>query len=86
MVQSCHDAQTTHAFGKARPQEKHAAEFMTRCLPARVIIWNRKTCFLCGVYIPPINSKYYNPEIFEELENDIFVNLEPLGKLSYWVT
>ena len=27
--------------------------------------------FLCGAYIPPINSKYFSPEIFEELENDI---------------
>ena len=27
--------------------------------------------YLCGVYIPPINSKYYLPEFFEELENDI---------------
>ena len=30
-----------------------------------------KHVFLCGAYIPPINSKYYNSELFEELENDI---------------
>ena len=27
--------------------------------------------YLCGVYIPPINSKYFLPELFEELENDV---------------
>ena len=27
--------------------------------------------YLYGVYIPPINSNYYLPEHFEELENDI---------------
>ena len=27
--------------------------------------------YLCGVYIPPVNSKYFLPELFEELENDI---------------
>ena len=26
---------------------------------------------LCGAYIPPTNSKYFSPKIFEELENDI---------------
>ena len=25
----------------------------------------------CGAYIPPFNSKYFSPEIFEELENDM---------------
>ena len=30
-----------------------------------------KDVFLCRAYIPPINSKYYNSELFEELENDI---------------
>ena len=31
---------------------------------------NENRIFLCGAYIPPINSKYFSPEIFEELEND----------------
>ena len=30
-----------------------------------------KHVFLCRAYIPPINSKYYNSELFEELENDV---------------
>ena len=27
--------------------------------------------YFCGAYFPPINSKCFSPEIFEELENDI---------------
>lgn len=30
-----------------------------------------KDIFVCGIYIPPYNSNYFNPELFEELENDI---------------
>ena len=30
-----------------------------------------KHVFLFGAYIPPINSNYYDSELFEELENDI---------------
>ena len=26
---------------------------------------------ICGVYIPPNDSKYFLPEIFEDLENNI---------------
>ena len=26
---------------------------------------------MCGAYIPPHNSIYFSPELFEELENDI---------------
>ena len=27
--------------------------------------------YLCGAYIPPLNSTYFLPDIFEELEKDI---------------
>ena len=27
--------------------------------------------YVCGAYIPPYNSIYFSPELFEELENDI---------------
>jgi hypothetical protein len=27
--------------------------------------------YICGTYIPPEKSKYFDPEIFEEFENDI---------------
>ena len=30
-----------------------------------------KDLFLCGVYIPPEKSVYFENEIFDELENDI---------------
>ena len=30
-----------------------------------------KDIFVCGTYIPPQNSIYFYPELFEELENDI---------------
>ena len=30
-----------------------------------------KDLYICGLYIPPNNSNYYYPELFEELENDI---------------
>ena len=26
---------------------------------------------MCGIYIPPSNSLYFQPEMFEELEKDI---------------
>ena len=30
-----------------------------------------KDIYVCGTYIPPQNSIYFYPELFEELENDI---------------
>jgi hypothetical protein len=36
-----------------------------RCLNAKIDL------FLCGVYIPPEKSAYFENEIFDELENDI---------------
>ena len=30
-----------------------------------------KDLYICGLYIPPNNSNYYYPELFEELEKDI---------------
>ena len=30
-----------------------------------------KDIFVCGIYIPPYNSNYFNPELFEDLEKDI---------------
>ena len=30
-----------------------------------------KDIFLCAVYIPPRDSPYFNPDIFDELQNDI---------------
>ena len=30
-----------------------------------------KDIYVCGVYIPPNGSKYFLPEMFEDLENDI---------------
>ena len=30
-----------------------------------------KDIYMCGLYIPPITSNYFDPEIFEELEKDI---------------
>ena len=30
-----------------------------------------KDIYVCGIYIPPNSSKYFLPEMFEDLENDI---------------
>ena len=41
-----------------------------------------KDIYMCGLYIPPITSNYFDPEIFEKLEKDILrINL-PLGGLQ----
>ena len=38
--------------------------------------------YLCGAYIPPLNSTYFLPDIFEELEKDIsFFNSQ--GSILY---
>ena len=39
-----------------------------------------KYLFVCGVYIPPEMSSYFDEEIFEELENDI-LNLSKKGNI-----
>ena len=31
----------------------------------------KKDIYVCGTYIPPQNSIYFYPQLFEELENDI---------------
>ena len=30
-----------------------------------------KDIHVCRIYIPPCNSKYFDPEIFDQLEQDI---------------
>ena len=39
-----------------------------------------KDLYICGLYIPPNNSNYYYPELFEELEKDI-LNFATKGSL-----
>ena len=38
---------------------------------SKEILNSDKDLYVCGTYIPPEKSKYFNLEIFEELENDI---------------
>ena len=39
-----------------------------------------KDIYVCGTYIPPYNSNYFHPDLFEEFENDIekFSSLGPI--------
>lgn len=41
------------------------------CKLEKSYLGTEKDIYLCGAYIPPCNSTYYSPEIFEELEKDI---------------
>jgi hypothetical protein len=44
----------------------------------RTILNRTKDIFVCGVYIPPEMSPYFDDEIFEEMENYI-VNFSKKG-------
>ena len=39
-----------------------------------------KDIHVCGIYIPPCNSKYFDPEIFDQLEQDI-IDFSPTGSI-----
>ena len=41
------------------------------CEISKEILNTKQNLFLCGTYIPPEKSAYFDNEIFEELENDI---------------
>jgi hypothetical protein len=41
------------------------------CKVSKDLFNNNKDLFLCGAYIPPEKSQYFDQEIFDELENDI---------------
>ena len=36
--------------------------------------------YMCGAYVPPYNSNYFCPDLFEKLENDI-ENFSSLGSI-----
>ena len=50
---------------------KKSANNFVWCEIIQEIMDTESHVYLYGVYIPPINSNYYLPEHFEELENDI---------------
>ena len=39
-----------------------------------------KDIYFCGLYIPPSSSKYFDPELFEELEKDV-LNFSSQGSI-----
>ena len=39
-----------------------------------------KDIHVCGIYVPPCNSKYFDPEIFDQLEQDI-TDFSPTGSI-----
>ena len=39
-----------------------------------------KDIHVCGIYIPPCNLKYFTPEIFDQLEQDI-IDFSPTGTI-----
>lgn len=41
------------------------------CKIDKILMGTKQHVYICGVYIPPENSKYFSPQIFEDLENDI---------------
>ena len=41
------------------------------CKLDKSLMGTEEHVYVCGAYIPPENSKYFSPEIFEELEEDI---------------
>ncbi len=41
------------------------------CKVSKTMLNSENDLFLCGVYIPPEKSDYFDDEIFDELENDI---------------
>jgi len=44
-----------------------------------------KDVYVCGLYIPPSSSKYFDPELFEELEKDV-LNFSSQGSILSWAT
>ena len=40
-------------------------------LSKEILGYAEKDIYICGLYIPPQNSLYFNTDIFDELENDI---------------
>ena len=50
--------------------EKLTKQFLW-CRIDKSIFNSSKDLFLCGVYIPPIKSPYFDEEIFENLETDV---------------
>ncbi|CAB4018460.1 Hypothetical predicted protein [Paramuricea clavata] len=59
--------------------EKQTKNFLW-CRIDRTILNQTKDLFVCGVYIPPEMSPYFDDEIFEELENDI-LNFSKKGNI-----
>jgi hypothetical protein len=49
------------------------------CNVSKDILKTDLDLFLCGVYIPPEKSAYFDYEIFDELENDIVVSFASKG-------
>lgn len=45
-----------------------------------------KDIYACGLHIPPLNSQYFNTELFEELENDIELFSSQYDQYSLWET
>ena len=41
------------------------------CKIDKVLMGTQDHVYICGVYIPPENSKYFSPQVFENLEKDI---------------
>ena len=59
--------------------EKQTKNFLW-CRIDCTILNQTKDIFVCGVYIPPEMSPYFDEEIFEELENDI-LNFSKKGNI-----
>ena len=51
--------------------EKNLRIFYGSVKIAKEYTKTEKDIYVCGTYIPPQNSSYFYPELFEELENDI---------------
>ena len=54
---------------------------------SKTILNSNKDLYICGTYIPPEKSNYFDPEIFEEIEQDIITfstrgNIIILGDLN----
>jgi hypothetical protein len=49
---------------------KNTKNFLWRKI-SKTILNSHKDLYVCGTYIPPEKSKYFDKEIFDELEKDI---------------
>ena len=47
------------------------SDYLIWCKISRLSLGNESDLFICGLYIPPDNSKYFQDDIFEQLEEDI---------------